>query len=179
MPIYKTKKRDTRTYLDRMENEKDRKYEQYNSKQDPIKEIMKFQTDRLLHKQEYDNTNEATSVTEEILESLGFNVPKNKRQQLQNEVLSFVSKLQELNITKPMKELTIHEKIDAHADQIVFNIGAIMKLGYDPKLVLSETAKEINSRKGAIVDGKFEKYTKDHPNYEVPYKADYTKSKIK
>jgi len=179
MPIYKTKKRDTRTYLDRMEDEKDKKYEQYSSKQDPIKEIMKFQTDRLLHNQEYDSINEATSIIEEVLESIGFNVPKNKRQQLQNEVLSFVSKMQELNITEPMKELTIHERIDAHADQIVFNIGAIMKLGYDPTLVLNQTAKEINSRLGVIIDGKFEKYTKDHPNYKEPYKADYTKSKIK
>jgi hypothetical protein len=55
------------------------------------------------------------------------------------------------------------------ADIIVFASGAIAKSGYNPSLVMEEVYKEINSRKGTLVEGKFVK----DPNI-VPYKADFS-----
>lgn len=71
-----------------------------------------------------------------------------------------------------------HEQVDALADIIVFATGAIHKLGYNPKAVLKETLKEINSREGEIdpVTGKWEK-SKTQPK-ETLYKADYRKCKV-
>ncbi len=48
-----------------------------------------------------------------------------------------------------------------------------MKLGYEPELVLKEVAKEIHSRTGTIVDGKWMK----NKNVET-YKANFKVCKL-
>jgi predicted HAD superfamily Cof-like phosphohydrolase len=54
---------------------------------------------------------------------------------------------------------TKEEIVDAFADIIVFSTGAIIKNGYDPEKVMDEVLKEIESRTGKIIDGKFVKDT--------------------
>ena len=68
-----------------------------------------------------------------------------------------------------------YEQVDALADVIVFSVGAIYKMGYDPEAVLRETAREINSREGEIdpVTGKWEKNRLQDPS--TLYKAVYTR----
>ena len=63
--------------------------------------------------------------------------------------------------------------VDAWADIIVFATGAMAKLGYDPSKVMEEVYKEINSRTGEMVDGKFIK----NPD-AVLYQADFTDCKL-
>jgi len=62
------------------------------------------------------------------------------------------------------------QKVDALCDIIIYATGALIKLGYDPEEVMEETLKEIESRKGTIIDGKFEK---DLSLKDEWYKADY------
>lgn len=70
-----------------------------------------------------------------------------------------------------------YEMVDALCDIIVVAAGAIYKLGYRPKEALSETVKEILSRKGAInpLTGKWEKDR--NQDKTTLYKADYAAAK--
>jgi hypothetical protein len=122
-----------------------------------IEEIVKFKTDRGLDKQPYNALNEHTNIIEELLESIGLDVPKEKREQLKDEFHHFTNMFGfELGLNQ-LKNPTNEDKVDAYGDVIVFAIGAILKLNYDPDKVLSEISKEINSRVGEMVNGKFEK----------------------
>ena len=70
-----------------------------------------------------------------------------------------------------------NEMVDALCDLIVVATGAIRKLGYDPRIALQETVKEISSRRGSF-DEEIGKWLKDE--YQDPktlYKADYTNAK--
>jgi len=121
-----------------------------------IKQIEQWQKDRLLDKQEYVPINEATNIIEELLEANGFKINKEQRNILKTEYSNFTDDLiTKLNLkyTEPAKE----DIVDAYFDIIVFAIGAIMKLGYEPECVLQEGIKHISSRTGKIVDGKFQK----------------------
>jgi hypothetical protein len=141
--------------------------------------ITRFQRDRELDKQEYDALNEHTNIAEELLESIGFDVPKENRDKLEEEWKIFVENCRKYRIVEDNRRLlTEEEEVDAYADIIVFAIGAIMKLGYDPELALQQTAKEINSREGKMVNGKFEKYL-DEESKSKWYKANYSKAKVK
>lgn len=139
-----------------------------------IDEIVRFQVERNLHNQEYSSLNEHTNIFEELLESIGYDVPKQNRELLSDELMMFTMKLQESGIAIDVKTTSDEDKIDAYCDIIVFAIGAILKLGYLPSESLEETAKEINSRVGSMINGKFEKDLS-----AVCYKADYSKCKRK
>jgi len=133
----------------------------------PIKQIEQWQKDRLLDKQEYIPINEATNIIEELLEGMGYKVPKEYRNDLKEEVRNSIFTLTEeleLKYIEPKEE----DIIDSILDQIVFSIGSIMKLGYDPEYALNKCIKHINSRTGKIVDGKFQKDL-DVKTYEPEY----------
>lgn len=68
-----------------------------------------------------------------------------------------------------------HDVVDAYADIIVFAINAIEQHGYDAEIVMLETIKEIESRRGKInpETKKFEKF-KDDYHQSLWYKADYS-----
>jgi hypothetical protein len=70
-----------------------------------------------------------------------------------------------------------YEQVDALADTIVFAVGAIHKMGYNPTAVLLETLKEINSRIGELDEstGKWEKDKNQDP--ATLYKAEYSTCK--
>ena len=143
-----------------------------------VYEIMRFQTDRELHLQPYSWSNEAKNVLEEVCEADGMDIPKELRSTIFEPVLTHMRALvKDFMGLKVIGTPSVENRVDAHADQIVFNIGAIMKLGYDPELVLNEVAKEINSRKGEMLNGKFEKYLGEtHTNNW--YKANFTNCKL-
>ena len=145
-----------------------------------LKKLIKFQHDRKLDEMPYNAINEATNIIEELLEAMGGNIPKVKRQELFDLTEQFLTGILDSSISERMKletnEQRMHERIDAFGDIIVFSIGAIEKLGYDAEIVLEEVSKEINSRVGKIVDGKFQKSTmgSDVANW---YKANFTGAK--
>ena len=128
-----------------------------------INEIKRFQKDRLLDKQSFDHKTEVIHILEELLETIGY------------ESLYARDKATEIYekhfYLEPMEK---EELVDAFADIIVFAIGSIMKLGYEPECVLEEVAKEINSRTGEIIDGKFQKDTSPEAKAKW-YKANYNK----
>ena len=151
----------------------------------PLDEMMRFQTNRQLDKMPYDNLNETTLVLEEIFESFVFDVPKENREALSNSFKRWMTtcttnKVITYDTSKvdDNGDVLWEESVDSTCDQIVFLVGKLMKLGVDPKLALLETSKEINSRKGRLIDGKFTKYREDEEGYEPTYKADYTKFKV-
>ena len=118
-----------------------------------FKKIIQWNSERGLLDKEYNHSNEISFILEEVLESYGLDVD---RKILVNSMVDII----EDNSSKL-------EKVAAFADIIVFAIGSIAKLGYDPELFMEEVFKEINSRTGKLIDGKFVK-DKD----AVTYKAD-------
>jgi len=145
-----------------------------------MKEIIKFQKDRLLDKQEYDFTNESVNILEEVLESGGLKIPKEKRYMLKklfDQTVYSAFAFEIGHTDEEYKKDPEYGTVDAYADIIVFCVGAIMKLQYDPEKVIVECGKEINSRVGAIIDGKFQKDTSPEAKAKW-YKADYSKCKI-
>jgi len=138
-----------------------------------IDEITRFQTDRELDRQEFDWDTEAVNILEELLEALGIN-----NRSIAIDAVSEINKIIHRNPLEANYNLiTTNEKVDAFGDIIVFACGALTKLGYDPEKVLLEVAKEINSREGEMVNGKFTKYkTKEAMDKWV--KADFTSCKL-
>jgi len=68
--------------------------------------------------------------------------------------------------------------IDAAGDMVVFALGLIRKQGYDAGLVMKEVLREIESRKGSIIEGKFTK-DKSPEAQALWYKANFKKALIK
>ena len=112
-----------------------------------IEEIVRFQTDRGLDMQGYNPQNEHTNIIEELLESIGYDVPKEQRDNLTREWMKFTMLLESKKIIE-FKKIDKHYRVDAYADVIVFAVGALLKLGFNPEKVLLEVGKEINSRTG-------------------------------
>ncbi|MBT8349171.1 MAG: hypothetical protein HKP62_06985 [Sulfurovum sp.] len=140
-----------------------------------ISEIVRFQTDRELHTNEYDSTNEHGNIVEELLESVGLDVPKDNRPTLKERWEEFMCDVTLDGVAEnaiDFQDMPTSEQVDAYADICVFAIGAMLKLGYDPEKALLEVGKEINSRTGRIVDGKFEKDLSEEA-IAKHYKADY------
>jgi len=138
-----------------------------------IKGLMKFQSDRFLHEREYDWHTESTNIVEELLEAIGVNDRNVALLSVGDMQLRIREKTQAGLVVAPTKE----DQVDAFADVIVFALGAIMKLGYDPELVLSEVGMEINSRVGSIKDGKFVK-DKSKGAKDLWYKADFSNCEL-
>lgn len=114
---------------------------------DILSRIVKWNEERGLIQRGFNHEKEASFIIEELLESTG----KFNSIDAQEEAKKYSSLI--IDETPEDKE----KIIDAWADIIVFATGAIAKLGYDPKEVMEEVYKEINSRTGKLVDGKFVK----------------------
>jgi len=131
--------------------------------QDSIDGIIKFQKDRLLDKQPFVFETEVLHILEELVEMLGYEslYAREKAKTI----------YQHFKNHEPVEE---EKLVDAFADIIVFSVGSIMKLGYDPKCILDEVQKEINSRVGHIDEsGKFIKDKSPEAKAKW-YKADYS-----
>jgi len=113
---------------------------------DSIDGIIKFQKDRLLDKQPFIFETEVLHILEELVEMFGYEslYAREKAKTI----------FQHFRNHEPVEE---EKLVDAFADIIVFAVGSIMKLGYEPKCVLNEVSKEVNSRVGTIINNKFVK----------------------
>lgn len=149
----------------------------------PIKEIERFLTDRKINEQPYDEMQVCTNVVEELLELLGYDVPKEERDFLMLQWCEFVDKQIKYGTAIRKESHTDNDRIDALCDVRVFCIDATMKLKYDPCMALFETAHEINSRKQDPEQAKHwepgDKWQKDrNQDPATLYKADYDKCKL-
>ncbi len=112
-----------------------------------FKKIIEWNRTRGLLDLEFNHTKQVSFITEELLESTGNYNSINARE-----------KAEEIAVDITKSSNPNHETmIDAFADIIVFATGAMGSLGYDPDKVMDEVYKEINSRTGTLVDGKFVK----------------------
>ena len=112
-----------------------------------LQKIIKWNEERGLIKKGFNHPKEVSFIIEELLESTGKYDSLSAREK--SEIIS-----KEIVIDGEVEKEKV---IDAFADIIVFATGAIAKVGYDPDKVMDEVFKEIDSRKGKLVDGKFVK----------------------
>lgn len=141
-----------------------------------MKELVRFQTDRYLDTKPFELQNEVANIFEELLEAGGLDVAKADRPALKAELQLFIDGLMSKNIaTNAVIDVDAFYRVDAFADIITFAAGALLKLGHDPLIAIEECGKEINSRVGEMLDGKFEK---DLSMSHLWYKADYNRSEL-
>ena len=141
----------------------------------PIKEIERFVSERQLNQMEFSKVDYGANVLEELFELYGYSVPKELRGALKVAIDELISQF--ANTVGLEKLDQDHNEADALGDIVVFSIDGLMKLGYDPEKTLIEIAREINSREGGIIDGKFQKYT-DEAHRSKWYKADLDGAKL-
>lgn len=131
---------------------------------DILTKIVEWNKERGLIERGFDHKKEASFIIEELLESTG----NYDSLSAQENVDTYTNEI----ITDTPENTEI--LVDAWADIIVFATGAIAKLGYDPKAVMDEVYKEISSRTGTLIDGKFVK----DPTAKI-YKAELAKCKTR
>jgi hypothetical protein len=144
-----------------------------------LQELERFQTDRLLHKNQFDLRIATMNILEELLEAHG--VGDNKERDLVSELYEHIQDIvgykscrgHDFTFSHP----TIEDQVDAFCDIQVFAGGEIGKLGYSNEQCLIEVGKEINSRTGEIVNGKFEKYKTEEAMAKW-YKANFSGCKL-
>jgi hypothetical protein len=151
---------------------------------DSLYPIMVFQADRRLHEAEFDWLTEATNVMEELFEALGYQ--EIDKVALREEIVIFERLLKKKGAIRKHRKPTEEDVVDAFGDIIVFATGAIMKAGHDPRLVMSEIGREINSRKQdpeqelewreSGPKGKWQKW-KEQPK-DTLYKADFSITRL-
>jgi len=118
----------------------------------PIKAIKIFQRVNKLVDQGFNYKVEVLNALEELLETTQAYETENARE-IAEEIY---------NIYFVNQEVADEDKlVDGFNDLAVISLGAIMKLGYDPKCTLTQVAEHINSRRGKIVNGKFVKSKKE------------------
>ena len=128
-----------------------------------FKKIRAWNEERGLPDLPFDHQKQVSFIVEELLESTG-----------NYDSLSARDKAIEMagDITQDAQH-DPEAVVDAFGDIIVFSVGVLLNLGYDPDKTMEEIYKEINSRTGTIVDGKFVK----DPNAERYY-ADFSTCKL-
>ena len=124
-----------------------------------FEKIRRWNEERGLPSLPFDHKKQVSFIIEELLESTG-NFDSISAREKAEDIASEITKDANANP---------ETVIDAFGDIIVFAVGVMVNLGYDPDKVMDEVFKEIDSRKGTIIDGKFVK----DPNAERYY-ADFT-----
>lgn len=109
--------------------------------------IVEWNENRGLIDRGFNHQNEVSFIIEELLESTGKFSSESAR--------PLARRLASRLIRQGTADT--EQLMDSWADMIVFAAGAIAKLGYDPAKVMEEVYREINSRSGTLVDGKFVK----------------------
>ncbi len=130
---------------------------------DMFEKLVEWNKNRNLLALGFDHVKESSFILEELLESTGNYNSESARER----ALQYAKEI--VGESEPNDEAVL----DAWSDMIVFATGAIAKLGYDPSKVMDEVYKEINSRTGQLIEGKFVK-DKD----VIPYKADFSGCKL-
>lgn len=132
-----------------------------------IDRIVQWQRDRELDKMPYNHENEVTNILEELIESDGYDTSEVARELIdtfKNEEVNFRN-LFSVNCRDG------DDAVDAYCDIIVYAVGAILKLGYDPSRALLECCKEIEDRTGKY-NPEIGKWQKELPKPNA-YKANY------
>lgn len=128
-----------------------------------FEKIIEWNRERGLIKRGFNHVKETSFIVEELLESTG-NYDSITARDKASEIASQIT----LNAKHEPEVI-----VDALFDIIIFATGAMAKLGYDPTKVMDEGFKEINSRTGSMIDGKFVK----DPSAEM-YVADFINCKL-
>ena len=142
-----------------------------------IKRIVEWNKERQLDKLGFNKKNETTLLLEELLEMHGYEVTKDKRNQLYQLFQEFMWNAEEKGVLRKQINIDADYEIDALCDIVVVAVGSILKKGYNPGCAMDETLKEIESRVGKIIDGKFVKDTSEKAKRNW-YKAFYEKCKL-
>jgi len=130
---------------------------------DMFQKIVEWNRERGILDLEFNHVKETSFIVEELLESSGHYdsvTARDKATEIATDVVGVPNSSPE-------------QIVDAWADIVVFAAGGMAKLGFDPSKVMEEVYKEINSRTGKMVDGKF---IKDAD--VVPYQADFSECKL-
>lgn len=128
-----------------------------------FQKIIEWNRERGLLNKKFNHQREVSFIVEELLESTG-----------NHDSITARDKAEEIAGDIVTPDYFDEEKIvDAFADIIVFSTGVIAKLGYNPDSVMNEVYKEINSRTGTMIDGKFVKDPE-----ATKYIADFTNCKL-
>ena len=128
-----------------------------------FQKIIEWNKERGLLNKPFNHEKEISFIVEELLESTG-----------NHDSITARKKAEEISADIITKEYFDEEKVvDAFADIIIFSAGVIAKLGYNPDDVMNEVYKEINSRKGKLIEGKFVKDPE-----ATKYHADFTNCKL-
>ena len=99
-----------------------------------------------------DNTQEKmeafiSAILEEIFELIGSSIRYNSPE-IKDITATIMSH-------SDLDSLTEHKVLDALSDLIMHSSIAIHHQGYSPRIVVNETIKEIETREGRIIEGKF------------------------
>ena len=130
---------------------------------DMFQKIVEWNRERGILDLEFNHVKETSFIVEELLESSGHYdsvTARDKATEIATDVVG-------------VPNASPEQIVDAWADIVVFAAGGMAKLGFDPSKVMAEVYKEINSRTGKMVDGKF---IKDAD--VVPYQADFNECKL-
>ena len=138
-----------------------------DSETNPLQSIKLFNIGNGLIAQDFDIKVEVTNIVEEVYELTGL-----ESDEARKKAKEFVATLEFPD------NLSDDVIIDSFGDMNVLSSGAILKKGYDNIKVLEEIVKEINSRKGKIIEGKFTKCKTEECKSEW-YKADFSKCKLR
>lgn len=142
-----------------------------NSETTHFESFMRYRSERGMSNQKFDMEVFFRKTLEEDFELQGY--PKEFAKQFARELSSYWITWRTAHSKVPDNiDDTEDCKIDALADGIMFRLEAIEQLGYDADKVIGETLKEIHSRRGEIIDGKFEKFM-DEKSQSLWEQADY------
>ena len=137
-----------------------------------LSKIVEWQKERQLLRgaENVDLKNEVSFIVEELIEMIS----PHKSETARERAKEVVHKWKEEGLFSEKNDP--ENIVDAACDIIVFATGLIAKMGYEPNIAMDETLKEISSRTGEIIDGKFVK-CKTEECKKKWYKADYSKAK--
>lgn len=130
---------------------------------DMFQKIVQWNTERGLLEKGFNQEKETSFIIEELLEATGNYDSISAREKAEEYAKEITSNAKQED----------HDVIDALFDIVIFASGAMAKLGYNPTKVMDEGFREINSRTGTLIDGKFVK----DPNAKK-YEADFSQCKL-
>ncbi len=149
-----------------------------------LESLKNYQETRNLHKQQFQIKVATLNIIEELFEAHGIHECKERpaTQQVYRLLEQLVEEIEnhesDFSSDEAWNEVqTTETLVDAFCDIQVFAGGEVGKLGYHNEVALEETYREIESRTGEIIDGKFIK-DKSMEAQTLWIKADYTKAKI-
>lgn len=130
---------------------------------DMFQRIVEWNRERGILNLDFNHVKETSFIIEELLESSGHYDSLTARDKATTIATDIIG----------APNASPEQVVDAFADIVVFATGAMAKLGFEPSKVMEEVYKEINSRTGEMVDGKFIKHAD-----VVPYQADFSDCKL-